>query len=273
MDGFMARASGAIEDGDVEKAREVLPKGQAVLVSRNFSNRWKIPAGASVHLDTPSGPLDLPIAGIVDDYRSEKGTIFMDRALYKQYWKDDAVDFVDVDLKAGADPMTAKHGIEKITSGSEHAFIYTNAEFRGWISGLVDQFFTLNYMQLIVAALVAIVGIVNTLVISVTERRREFGIVRAVGGLRSQVRKLVLLEGVAISVVGVILGGFAALFDIQFMSHTVSMVLAGYTVPFQFPWALVLWTFPAVIVIALLAGWLPARRAMRMQVVEAIGYE
>jgi putative ABC transport system permease protein len=273
MDGFMARASAAIEDGDVAKARELLPKGQAVLVSRNFSNRWKIPAGANVHLDTPSGPLDLPIAGIVDDYRSEKGTIFMDRALYKQYWKDDAVDFVDVDLKAGADPMTAKHGIEKITSGSEHAFIYTNAEFRGWISGLVDQFFTLNYMQLIVAALVAIVGIVNTLVISVTERKREFGIVRAVGGLRSQVRKLVLLEGVAISVVGVVLGGFAALFDIEFMSHTVSMVLAGYTVPFQFPWALVLWTFPAVIVIALLAGWLPARRAMRMQVVEAIGYE
>jgi putative ABC transport system permease protein len=128
-------------------------------------------------------------------------------------------------------------------------------------------------MQLIVAALVAIVGIINTLAISVSERRREFGIVRAVGGLRSQVRKLVLLEAVAISVVGVLVGALAALFDIQFTSHTVSMMLAGYTVPFQFPWSLVLWTLPAVVVTSVLAGWFPARRAMRMQVVEAIGHE
>jgi putative ABC transport system permease protein len=273
MDGFLQRAAGAIEDGDAANARDVLPKGQAVLISRNFSTRWSIPAGGRVHLDTPSGPLDLPVAGVVDDYRSEKGTIFLDRTLYMRYWKDSAVDFVDVDLKPGADSTAVKHEIEHLTSGSEHAFIYTNAEFHNWIASLVDQFFTLNYMQLIVAALVAIVGIINTLAISVSERRREFGIVRAVGGLRSQVRKLVLLEAVAISVVGVLVGALAALFDIQFTSHTVSMMLAGYTVPFQFPWSLVLWTLPAVVVTSVLAGWFPARRAMRMQVVEAIGHE
>jgi putative ABC transport system permease protein len=273
MDGFLARAGSAIEDGNLASARDLLPKGQAVLLSRNFSTRWNIPAGGRVHLDTPSGPLDLPVAGIVDDYRSEKGTIFLDRALYKRYWNDDAVDFVDVDLKPGADRNAVKLEIEKLTAGSEHAFIYTNAEFRNWVSSLVDQFFLLNDMQLVVAALVAIIGIVNSLVISVAERRREFGIVRAVGGMRSQVRKLVLLEAVAISIVGVLIGALAALFDIQFTSHTVSMVLAGYMVPFKFPWALVLWTFPAVVVTALLAGWLPARHAMRMQVIEAIGYE
>ena len=57
--------------------------------------------GDNVHLDTPTGPLDLPIVGMVEDYRSDKGTIFMDRALYKRYWKDDAVDFVDITLKPG----------------------------------------------------------------------------------------------------------------------------------------------------------------------------
>jgi putative ABC transport system permease protein len=273
MKGFLARASDAIEDGNVATALDLLPKGQAVLVSRNFSNRWKIPIGGRVQLNTPLGQLDLPIVGIVDDYRSEKGTIFLDRALYQKYWGDKAVDFIDVDLKPGADPKAVKQDIQRITAGSEQAFIYTNGEFRQWIGSLVDQFFTLNYMQLIVAALVAVVGIVNALVISVAERRREFGIVRALGGFRSQVRKLVLLEAVAISFVGVLLGAFAAVFDIQFMSHTVSMVLAGYTVPFRFPWAWVLWTFPVVVLVSLAAGWLPAQRAMRMNVTEAIGYE
>jgi putative ABC transport system permease protein len=137
----------------------------------------------------------------------------------------------------------------------------------------VDQFFVLNYMQLVVAVLVALVGIVNTLFISVSERRREFGILRAMGGLRSQVRKLVLLEAVAISIVGVLVGAVAALFNIQFMAHTVSMVLTGYTVPFYFPWIMVAYTLPVVVAASLLAAWLPARRAMKLQVIEAIGYE
>jgi putative ABC transport system permease protein len=197
----------------------------------------------------------------------------MDRDLYKKYWKDDAVDYIDISLKPGADATAVKHEIEKLTAGSEHALVYTNAEFRNWISSLVDQFFVLNYMQLVVAVLVALVGIVNTLIISVSERRREFGILRAMGGLRSQVRKLVLLEAVAISIVGVAVGAVAALFNIQFMAHTVSMVLAGYTVPFYFPWIMVAYTLPVVVAASLLAAWLPARRAMQLQVIEAIGYE
>ena len=87
--------------------------------------------------------------------------------------------------------------------------MYTNAEFKRWISSLVDQFFTLNYMQLVVAVMIAILGIVNTLLISVSERRREIGIVRAIGGLRAQIRKLVLLEAVAVAIVGVIVGSVA----------------------------------------------------------------
>ena len=273
MDGFLARASSAIEDGDVATALRLLPRGEAVLVSRNFSNRWSIAAGQRIRLNAPSGSLDLLVAGIVDDYRSEKGTIFLDRALYKKYWADDAVDFVDIDLKPGADPAAVKREIQALTAGSQHAFIYTNVEFRQWVASLVDQFFTLNYMQLIVASLVAVVGIVNALVISVAGRRREFGILRALGAFRSQVRKLVLLEAVAICVVGVLLGGLAALFDIQFMSHTVSMALAGYTVPFRFPWAWVLGAFPAVVFISLAAAWIPARRAMQVHPAEAISYE
>jgi ABC-type antimicrobial peptide transport system permease subunit len=68
-------------------------------------------------------------------------------------------------------------------------------------------------------------------------------------------------------------GAIAAVFNIQFMSHTVSTVLAGYEVPFYFPWRLVLESVPAVVAVSLLAAWTPARRAMQMVVIEAIGYE
>jgi len=120
------------------------------------------------------------ILGIVEDYRSDKGSIFMDRTLYKRFWKDDAVDFVDVNLKPGENATSVKRKIDRLTTGTEHALVYTNAEFRVWIGSLVDQFFLLNYMQLVVAVIVAIVGIANTLIVSVLDRRREFAITRAV---------------------------------------------------------------------------------------------
>ncbi len=273
MDSFLARAPDAIEGANVNDIRERLARGEGVLVSKNFAARWKCRVGGSVRLNAPTGVLDLPILGIVEDYRSDKGSIFLDRALYKKYWKDDAVDFFDVDLKPGGDATRVKYEIERLTYGTDHALVYTNAEFRQWIGSRVDQFFLLNYMQLVVAVIVAIVGIVNTLIVSVMDRRREFAIVRAIGGYRSQIRKMVLLEAVAISIVGVMVGALAAVFNIQFLSRTVSTVLAGYDVPFYFPWALILETLPAVVAVSLLAAWIPARHAMQVSVIEAIGYE
>ena len=273
MDGFLVRSQNAIEGADKRTVFDRLTRGEGVLVSRNFAMRWGVGVGNLVTLESPTGTLERPILGFLDDYRSEKGTIFMDRTLYKKYWGDDAVDFIDVDLNPGVDQQVMKHEVERLTDGSFHALVYTNAEFKRWISSLVDQFFTLNYMQLVVAVMIAILGIVNTLLISVSERRREIGIVRAIGGLRSQIRKLVLLEAVVVAVVGVFVGSVAGSLNTVFMSHTVSLVLAGYSVPFYFPWEFVLLSVPVVTAVSLAAGWWPARNAASMQVIDAIGYE
>ncbi len=273
MDGFMARAVDAVEGESKKTLLDALPRGAGVLVSRNFATRWKMHIGDSLTLNTPNGTLKRPILGILDDYRSEKGTIFVDRALYKQCWHDNAVDFFFVTLNPGVDPVAAKRQIQNLTSNTVHAFVYTQVEFKKWVYGLVDQFFVLNYMQLVIAVIVSMLGIVNTLMISISERQREIGIIRAIGGLRAQIRKLILLEAVAISIVGVAVGALAGMLTTEFMAHTVSMVLAGYAVPFYIPWMLILISLPIVIVIALLAGWWPAQHAVSNQIIEAIGYE
>src|ERR1039458_1472173 len=89
MDGFLARAADAIQGGNEKTVRELLPRGEGVLISKNFAERLRCGVGSRVHLNTPTGDLDLPVVGIVEDYRSDKGSIFMDRALYKKFWKDD----------------------------------------------------------------------------------------------------------------------------------------------------------------------------------------
>ena len=273
MPGFLRRSIDAIRGGNRQTIETLMPQGKGVIVSRNFAVRWSLKVGDNVHLDTPTGPLDLPILGTVEDYRSDKGTIFMDRAVFKHFWSDDAVDFIDVELMKGQDPATVKAEVQQVTNGTEHALVYTKAEFKGWIDTLVDKFFMLNYMQLVVAVFIAVVGIANTLVISVAERHREFGVIRSIGGYRAQIRKMVLLEALSIAIVGVAVGSIAALFNIEFLSRTVSTVLAGYDFPFYYPWLLIIETLPAVVAVSLLAGWIPARHAMQASVIEAIGYE
>ena len=71
---------------------------------------------------------------------------------------------------------------------------------------LTDQWLQLTYSQVFIAVLVAILGIVNTLTVSIIDRKRELGVLRAVGGFRRQIRQTVWMEAVAIGVVGLALG-------------------------------------------------------------------
>jgi putative ABC transport system permease protein len=163
--------------------------------------------------------------------------------------------------------------LQRALKGQQRAFIYTQEEWRAWILRLLDQFFAMMQMQMIVAIFTAALGIVNALIISTAERKRELGVIRAIGGLRGQLRKMILLEAVVIAVIGIVTGAIAGAFNTYFLTRTASVMIGGYTIPFVFPATIVLIASPIVLAIALLAAWWPARRAVNLKVIEAIGYE
>lgn len=273
MDAWFARVGDILDEGEQAIARELMPKGEGLLIASNFASRWSVGVGDMLRIETPTGPLERPVLGIFENYDSERGTIFMDRALYRAYWRDNAVDYVFLNLVPGADRDAVRNQIQRAIAGEQRAFIYTNEEYKQWVINLIDHFFTLTYTQMVVAILVAALGIINTLIISVSERKREIGIIRAVGGLRSQVRKMILLEALAMAIIGVAAGALSGLFNAYFLVRTAATMIAGFTLPLQFPTALVLVTLPLVIAVALAAAWWPAYRAVRLRVIEAIGYE
>jgi putative ABC transport system permease protein len=272
MDAYFAISPDLLDVGDVGKARAATARGEGMLVSTNFATRFGLGLGDKITLDTPTGPLPLTIAGMLDYYRSEKGTIFMERSLYKKYWRDTDVDTILLDLKDGADHQAVRGEINKVLAGQQ-AFIYTHEEFRRWVSVIVDQFFALMYVQMAIAFLVAVLGLVNTMVISVAERRRELGIFRAVGGLRRQVSKMIMLEAVAIALIGLFAGTISGLLNAYFLVKTAARVVAGYTLPLTFPASMILWAIPVIVILAIISAWFPARKAGRLNVVDAIGYE
>jgi putative ABC transport system permease protein len=184
---------------------------------------------------------------------------------------------LDVDLKPGADPAAIRNEIQGLASNGQLLFIMTGDEARGFIKGEVesnaDRLFKFFYAQMLVAGFVAAIGIVNTLVISVWDRRQEIGIIRAVGGTRGQIARMVMVEAMALGALGVATAALKGLFDTYFMSRTVSAVFGGYSVPFHVPVLLMLSSIPIVAAVALAAAWWPARIAANTNVVAAIGAE
>ena len=273
MEGWFARVKDVVEGADEDEARRSTIGGEGVLVARNFAARYGLGVGDRIKLRTPTEPFDRPIVGIIEDYTTEKGAIFLDRELYKKYWGDAGVDVIEVNLNPGADVTAVKQQIELVIKGKHRAFIYTNAEYKRWVMSLIDGFFVLNYMQTAVAVVIAALGIVNALLVSVWERKRELGVLRAIGGLRSQIRKMILLEAAAIAVVGVAIGALAGMLNTYFLVRTASVIVGGFTIPYRFPFWMVVAVLPIALSISLAAAWWPARKAVSLRVIEAIGYE
>ncbi|HKV42944.1 MAG TPA: FtsX-like permease family protein [Blastocatellia bacterium] len=274
---WFRRRGNTLLEGDREKARELVPKGQGVLISKNFSSRWGLRVGDTLSLETPTARLERPVLGIVDYVAWFEGTIYMDRSLYKQYWRDSRVGGIGIYLKPGADADAVKRRIESTFTNEQLGFVMTAGEVKNRVDGIIrgnlDHLFAFFYVQMFIAGFVGVVGIVNTLVISVWDRKREIGIVRAIGGTRIQIVKMVLIEAAALGVIGLMTGGAKSIFDTYFMSRTAASVFVGYTIPFYFPGYVMVVSVPVVIALALAAAWWPARLAARTNVASAIASE
>ncbi len=273
LDGWFARTELEIQGASAATAREKTTKGEGIMVAHNFANRYGLWVGDRIRLQTPTEPFDRPIVGVIEDYSSEKGTIFMERDLYKRYWNDAAIDIINVNLEPGVERVAFKGELQRALKGQQRAFIYTQEEWRAWVMRLLDQFFAMMHMQMLVAVFTAGLGIVNALIISTAERKRELGVIRAIGGLRGQLRKMILLEAVVIGIIGIVTAAIAGVFNTYFLTRTAAAMIGGYTIPFAFPVKIILFALPIVLAIALLAAWWPARKAVNLNVVEAIGYE
>ena len=141
------------------------------------------------------------------------------------------------------------------------------------LSQTIDQSFAYTRAIQLAALLVGLLGLVNTLLISVLERTREIGMMRAVGMTRRQLIRLILQESLILGILGaiaaILLGGWLAWL---WVTHTQAHIL-GWLVEFHFPWSAILTTLGAGTLVALLAGYFPARRAAYFEICEALDYD
>jgi len=259
--------------GDGARALREMGEGKGAVVSESFQSRFQKQVGDNFELITPSGPATFKVLGIYIDYSSDIGSVLIDRALYKKFWRDELVDAFDLWLEPGVD-MTGL--IQKIKAGygeKYQLFISTHRELKDAVLRIMEQSFVVNYAVEVVALVVAIFSVINTLLASILDRSREIGVLRAVGATQSQVRRIIVMEAGWMGLIGGLLGLFAG--SVMAYHHVVfnTKLLTGWTFQFYYPYDVAVLVVSATVVLCLMAGYGPAKKAAAIPVVTAIGYE
>jgi putative ABC transport system permease protein len=259
--------------GNIDEMHRLTAEGKGLIVSDGFQALQNVKLGDLVELPTPSGILALPIVGIIRDYSDMQGSVFIDRSTYLHWWGDDTVNIARVYVKQGVNVAEVRQRVQAALEGKKRLLVISNDELRSYVFHLTDQWFSMTYNQIVVAVLVAVLGIVNSLTVSITDRRRELGVMQAVGGLRSQIRRTVWLEAVSIGFIGLVLGLGLGLLNVYYSLGMVRRDLGGLDLDYTFPATIVLWMIPVILGAAFVASLGPAESAVRGNLVEALEYE
>jgi putative ABC transport system permease protein len=271
-------ANAFAEIPDTPYARNLLryPRLQdpaTALVSENFATLHHLNVGDHFQVRGPQGPVDLEIIGTVLDYAWNRGTITVNRNWYKDVFKDSLIDLCDLYLRPGSDPDAVRSKLEARFSKSEALFASTRAEIHQDITANLNRVYNLSYAQQGVVGIVALLGVASALFISVLHRRRELGLLRAVGASRGQVLWSVAAEALLMGLLGGLIG-LAIGMDLEW--YVVGVMVwddAGFTFPMVVPWLAAVVVFVLSAVLATLVGLWPASVATRLRIPEAIAYE
>jgi putative ABC transport system permease protein len=244
----------------------------AVIVSEPFANKHNVRAGDTLTLQLSGRSARFEVLDIYYDYASEHGYIIMDRSTMLRYLPDPSPSNMAVYLKTGVDLEHGRRAVESALAGRK-LLILTNRTLREEAIRTFDRTFAVTYALEAVAVFVAIMGVAGALLALVIDRRREFGLLRFLGGAKEQLHRLILLEagllGLLANIAGVIVGVLLSLLLI----FVINKQSFGWTIQFHWPVAVLLGALSLVFLATVASALYPARVATRLDPIEVIHEE
>jgi len=251
---------------------EQLTGTDSVIVSEPFANKHGVKAGDVLSLPIAGQPVRLRVLDVYYDYSSERGYILMDRGRLLKYLPDPAPSNIAVYLRRNVPLERGRDAIEPVLKG-RRVIVLSNRSIREEALRVFDRTFAITYALEAVAVLVAVMGVAGALLALVIDRRREFGLLRFLGGAQSQVRRIILFEagllGLFANAVGLLLGFFLSLLLI----FVINKQSFGWTIQFHWPVGVLVGALSLVYLATLAAALYPARVAAQLNPIEVIHEE
>ncbi|MEU6162030.1 FtsX-like permease family protein [Streptomyces sp. NPDC047130] len=258
------------EAGDLADAY----RADSMSVFGDFADKYDLTIGSEITVDFPGGETGtLTVRAITsDEVTVDKGALYLSIDTAEKYIPAENMP-LDSMVFAGAEDGqedAAYAALRTALDDYPQYQVMDRTDYKEVLQDQIGQLLNIVYALLALAVIVAVLGVVNTLALSVIERTREIGLMRAIGLSRRQLRRMIRLESVVIALFGALLGlglgmGWGA-------AAQQLLALEGLTV-LEIPWPTILSVFAGSAVVGLLAALVPAFRAGRMNVLDAIATE
>jgi putative ABC transport system permease protein len=276
--GGATTALSAIDPATIDKALRIdLRSGElgdldtgGVLVSEKLANQEGLQPGDTIDMTFPlDGEQQVSVVGVFDDdlVAATQTNYLIGLDTYADHYAEDVDADVFVQLATGTDTNAAEAAIADVLAEFPNADVRDQAAAATGRTTMVDQILGLVTVLLLLTVLIALLGVTNTLALSIVERTREIGLLRAIGMTTRQVRWMIRSEAALQAALSVVLGSVLGL---AFAAATVLALGGDDPMTVVVPWGWLATVLVAGTTAGLLAGLLPARRAARLRLMAAI---
>ncbi|MFJ8941348.1 ABC transporter permease [Streptomyces sp. NPDC102365] len=283
-DGKRVGTTAAGYDPDLDKvARITYAEGDtaaaladgSIAMDAGFAEDHDVRVGSTIPVEFQAGrKTELKVAALTDQDAAEgfgtQGGLFLGFATVEKFVPGGQDSALYVNAASGTSAETLRTALDKTLDPYPQVQVRDLADYKKLIHDQIAVLLYLVYALLGLAIVIAVLGVINTLALSVVERTREIGLLRAIGLGRRQLRRMIRLESVVIAVFGAVLG--LALGLVWGVCVQQVLALQGMKA-FAIPWATLIAVVVGSAVVGMVAALLPALRASRMNVLAAIAHE
>ena len=191
--------------GTDTEVRQSFARGGGVVISAGLAARLQVHKDATVMLATTAGPKPFRVVGLYAGFGNPQ-PVFVGLGDGRALFAADRVGGLAIDVDHGGSPAKVQQALEAIPAAKRLGlFVQTASSAKQQAQTQLGGFFRVFYAVLLVAAVVGLLGLTNTLAMSVIQRLREIGILRAIGTRRRQIRNMVVVEAATLVLVALLL--------------------------------------------------------------------
>jgi putative ABC transport system permease protein len=242
-----------------------------LVIDDEYAAEHDLAVGRTLQVATQrGGSQPYTVVGVFQRSRLVPGPVLLPLEDARTGFRSPQANFGYIRLRQGADVDAIRRQVEALLADNPEVGVRSQADFLAQLASQVDTAVVMLYVLLGLSILIAVLGIINTLALSILERTRELGLLRAIGMFRSQVIQMVAVESVVIALFGALLG---VLVGSALGTAVVRAVPDELVSVLSLPWASTALVLGLAVLVGLAAAVLPAVRAARTDLLKTIAYE
>jgi putative ABC transport system permease protein len=265
------KVSGLVFMKGSQSAYQELTSERALIANSIFMIATGLKVGDTVELMTSDGQARYRIVAVASDLLNAKiSTAYISQANLQLDFGSTEDVFIQIDLYKDTDREAAGAQIKALGEDYPQFKVISGTDYYGTIAALFGAAFSAVYILFSILAFPSLIAMLNTLTISVIERTREIGMIRAVGGTRGQIRNMVLAEALLLATIGAVFGIVGGVYLGYVIVTAIKVV---FPMGYSFPVSGIVAAIVIGLVFGVIAAIIPARQAARLEIIQALRYE